>query len=350
MGKKWLMVWNAREVEDSDDYYIYQQWSGLLSFLGWINHFGLLAPLAAAGFWLTRHQWRRLWLLYAMTMGLAAGVAIFYVFGRYRFPLVPLLTLFAGAGLVESANLYRQRAWRPLLSGLAVFLFLGAVVNWSLYGIAGAGPGGYNNLANAYSKQGRIDEAIRTALKAIELQPGYGVAHYNLGNLYAQQGRFDLAQTHFEEVVRLYPNYAEAHNSLGQLMAERHGVEKGIAYFRKAIEHNPSLSRAYLNLGVALAKQGRLDEAIGPLQQAVQLMPNSAEASYYLGSVYAAQNRYVAAAESFYQSLRVQPDFVPAHQSLVRLLLLQGKKQEAMQHYQEAVRLMKRRQPGAGGG
>ena len=25
LGKKWLMVWNAREVEDSDDFYIYSQ-------------------------------------------------------------------------------------------------------------------------------------------------------------------------------------------------------------------------------------------------------------------------------------------------------------------------------------
>ena len=99
LGKKWLLVWNAHEIEDSDDFYIYQQWSWLLSFLGRISHFGILAPLAAVGLWLTRSQWRRLWLLYAMIFALASSVAIFYVFGRYRFPLVPLLALFAGAGV-----------------------------------------------------------------------------------------------------------------------------------------------------------------------------------------------------------------------------------------------------------
>jgi tetratricopeptide (TPR) repeat protein len=343
MAKKWLMVWNAREVEDSDDYYIYQEWSGLLSFLGWVNHFGLLAPLAAVGLWLTRHQWRQLWLLYAMTLGLAASVAIFYVFGRYRFPLVPLLALFAGAGLVECANLCKQRAWRPLLPGLAIFLSIGAIVNWPMYGIAGPGPGGYNNLANAYSKQGEIDEAIRTALKAIEVQPGYGVAHYNLGNLYAQQGRFDLAQTHFEEALRLYPDYAEAHSSLGQLTAERHGVEKGIAYFRKAIELNPSLGRAHLNLGIALANAGRIQEATSSLEKAVQLAPQSAEAHHSLGIIYAAQERYDAAAASFEDALRIQPDYAEAHESLAQLLAAQGKKEEAIQHYREALRLAKQK-------
>jgi protein O-GlcNAc transferase len=78
------------------------------------------------------------------------------------------------------------------------------------------------------------------------------------------------------------------------------------------------------------------------------LTPESADASYYLGSVYAAQNRYGDAAESFKRSLQIQPDFVPAHQSLAQLLLLQGKKDEAMQHYQEAMRLTQGRAPLAG--
>ena len=107
-GKKWLLVWNAREIEDSDDFYIYQQWSWLLSFLGWINHFGMLAPLAAVGVLLTVKQWRQLWFLYAMILALAASAAVFYVFGRYRFPLVPFLALFAGAGIASAVALYRK--------------------------------------------------------------------------------------------------------------------------------------------------------------------------------------------------------------------------------------------------
>jgi 4-amino-4-deoxy-L-arabinose transferase-like glycosyltransferase len=133
LGKKWLMVWNAREVEDSDDFYIYRQWSWLLALLGSINHFGILAPLAAAGAWLTRNQWRRLWLFYAMLTSLALSVALFYVFARYRFPLVPLLALFAGAALAELPTLYRNRAWRSSLGIFAVLLMSGLIVNWPIY-------------------------------------------------------------------------------------------------------------------------------------------------------------------------------------------------------------------------
>ena len=348
LGQKWLLAWNAREIEDSDDFYIYQRWSWLLTWLARINHFGILAPLAAAGVLLTWRRWRDLWLLYAMILSLAASVALFYIFGRYRFPLVPLLVLFAGAAVSEAARLYKKRAWSSLMAGLGALLVAATIVNLPLHGPSGAGAAGYNNLANAYSKQGKLVEAIQAAQRAIAIDPGYGVAHYNLGNFHAQQGKREIAQRHFEEALRLYPNYGDAHSNYGQVLAERGDIENGVAHFRKAIELNPSLSRAHLNLGVALAKQGRLNEAIAPLAQAARLTPESADASYYLGSVYAAQSRYGDAAESFKRSLQIEPDFVPAHQSLAQLLLLQGKKDEAMQHHQEAVRLKQGRGPATG--
>ena len=266
LAKKSLMVWNAREVEDSDDFYIYSRWSWLLTFVGWVNHFGVLAPVAAVGVWLTRGQWRRLWILYAIVVAFAGSVAVFYVFGRYRFPLVPLLALFAGAALAYLPTLVRNRDWRSSIGVFAVLLLSALIVNWPIYGIRGPGSGGYNNLSNAYYKQGKVSEAINTARQALAVAPDRGVAYYNLGNLYAGQGRFDLAKQYFERAMEIYPNYADARSNYGQLVAERGDLETGIRYFREAIHLNPSIPRAHLNLGVALAKLGRIDEAIGPLQ------------------------------------------------------------------------------------
>lgn len=341
LATKWLLVWNAREIEDSDDFYIYQDYSSMLAFLGWFNHFGLLAPLAALGVYLTRHRWRELWLLHLTMLALACSVAIFYVFGRYRFPLVPLLTLFAAAGLIEVGKYYKARGWAALGSATVVLVVTAGLVNWPWRGSSGPGADGYNNLSNAYYKEGRVDKAVELAQKAIALAPDYGIAHYNLGNLYAAQGKFDLARSHFEEALRLYPNYAEVHGNYGQLLAQGGDLEEGARYFARAVALNPGLSRAQLNLGLALARLGRYQEATRPLEEAVRLTPESPEASYYLGSVYAAQDRYADAANSFRTALRIRRDFVPAHESLARVLKLQGKIDEAERHYQEAIRLMK---------
>ncbi|HXG51262.1 MAG TPA: tetratricopeptide repeat protein [candidate division Zixibacteria bacterium] len=327
LGRKWLMVWNAREIEDSDDFYIYQQWSPLLRFLGWFSHFGLLAPLAVAGAWLTLRHWRRLAVLYAVALSLAASVALFFVFGRYRYPLVPVLALFAGAALVESAALWRQGLWRRFGAALAVFLVAAVPVNWPIRGVRGPGPGGYNNLANAYYKQGRVDEAIETARKAIAADPGYGTGHYNLGNFYAAQGRLNLAFEHVEKAVALYPNHAEGRRNLGWLLIERGDIEAGIRELRRAVELDPSLAEAHLNLGVALARQGHMDEAVQALQRAI-LLDDSAEAHHALGLVYGAREQYEAAAGEFRKALELDPGFVAARRDLEEVLAVLGRTEE----------------------
>jgi tetratricopeptide (TPR) repeat protein len=345
-AKKWTLVWNAREIEDSDDFYIYRQWSSLLDVLGRLNHFGVLAPLAAVGLLVSFGQWRRLWLLYVMILALAASVAVFYVFGRYRFPLVPLLVLFAGAGLMQIIRSYKQGHWRPLFGAIAVFCASAVFTNWPVFQFSGPGAAGYNNLSNAYYKQGKGEEAIQIALKAIELEPKYGLAHYNIGNLYAGQGKFALAQRHFEEALRIYPNYADVRSNLGQLLAERGDLQAGIEQFRRAIVLDPALFRAHLNLGVALAKQGQIEKADAPLREAARLMPQSAETRFYLGSVYAAQYRFDLAEQSFKNALQIDSTFAAAHESLARVLSAQGKREEAVVHYQEAIRLMSARTSG----
>jgi tetratricopeptide (TPR) repeat protein len=72
------------------------------------------------------------------------------------------------------------------------------------------------------------------------------------------------------------------------------------------------------------------------------LAPESAEARFGLGSLYAAQQRYDEAVKWFDATLRVEPDHVAAHQSLAELLSLQGNKPEAIRHYQEALRIMRK--------
>jgi Tfp pilus assembly protein PilF len=42
--------------------------------------------------------------------------------------------------------------------------------------------------------------------------------------------------------------------------------------------------------------------------------------------------------------LRIQPNFAEAHAGLARVLAAQKKPEEAMRHYQEALRLLKQQQ------
>ena len=95
MGRKFVLLWNATEMLDTESQESYAEWSWPVRLGGWFGHFGFLVPLALAGAILAWRDRTRLDVLYAMTACYAASVLMFYVFARYRLPLVPLLMLFA---------------------------------------------------------------------------------------------------------------------------------------------------------------------------------------------------------------------------------------------------------------
>ncbi|MCP4658237.1 MAG: hypothetical protein GY856_22725, partial [bacterium] len=95
LAKKFHLVTNAREIIDTESIEVSREHSRLLAVLGWLWHFGVLGPLAILGIRTTRRHGRRLAILYAIVLAVALSLVLFYVVARYRFPLVPVLVLFA---------------------------------------------------------------------------------------------------------------------------------------------------------------------------------------------------------------------------------------------------------------
>src|SRR6185369_6448999 len=89
VGRKFLLLVNATEMLDTESQESYAEWSWPLRLGGWFGHFGVLVPLAVLGMFLAWPDRRRLAILYVMTGTYMASVLMFYVFARYRLPLVP---------------------------------------------------------------------------------------------------------------------------------------------------------------------------------------------------------------------------------------------------------------------
>src|SRR5258708_33555699 len=118
MGRKTALLWNASEMLDTESQEAHAEWSWPLRLGGVIGHFGVLVPLAVLGLVVTWPMRSRLWILHAMTVAYAASVVLFYVFARYRYPLVPLLIVFAAAGVVEMRDFFVARGFSHAFSGL----------------------------------------------------------------------------------------------------------------------------------------------------------------------------------------------------------------------------------------
>ncbi len=219
MGKKFALTWNAAEMVDSEDQYTYAEHSQPLRLAGYAGHFGLLVPMALLGVCVTWQERRKLWPLYLMMVLLAASVVVFFVFARYRFPLVPLLILFAAAGLTRFAGFVATRStWRIetcLLMTVAATVFC----NLPLVSLDKMRATTYTNIGNALAVDGRFDEAVEHYERALRLAPEYALAHNSLGRVLVEQGKMKQAEAHYRKALLLHPDYPNARRNLQRLEA-----------------------------------------------------------------------------------------------------------------------------------
>lgn len=276
VARKWLLVWNVSEVGDSEDQYTYGESSSLLGALNYVLHFGTLCPLAALGICLTWKYRERLWLLYLIVLGYAMSVALFYVFSRYRFPLVPILTLFAAAGLVGWQDAVREARWQAVWTGLASAVAAALVCNRPMVSEAFIRATTHYNIADSLVvRQSDSEEAMLHYTEAIRLLPEFALARVELGLLLSRQGRTNDAIAEYLQALQSRPDYPEAHNNLGVALASEKRIEEAMAHFEAALRLNPDYVEAHHNLAVLLAQQGRIDDAIAQVQSALKLEPNS---------------------------------------------------------------------------
>src|SRR5690242_7221233 len=75
-------------------------------------------------------------------------------------------------------------------------------------------------LADAYRKQGNLEEALQICRKGLERHPNNTSGRVVLGRDYREQGKADAAVSEFKKVLDLDPENLMAHSFLGSLYIE----------------------------------------------------------------------------------------------------------------------------------
>jgi tetratricopeptide (TPR) repeat protein len=383
-GRKIALLWNATEMLDTESQEAHAEWSLPLRLGGFVGHFGILVPLALFGAIVTWPMRSRLWILYAMTLAYAASVVAFYVFARYRYPLVPLLILFAAAGLVH-ARAYVGRVVSEPAGGsgktrparghfawtLAAVAAVAVFCNWPMLsttlmravtetnlGVTLQAEGrldeatdhyhravalapdyapAYNNLGTAQRAKGQVADAIATYQQALRLRPEYPDAQYNLANALVDAGKPGEAAEHFRVALRTLQGSADVHNNLGIALMDEGKRGEAIAEFREALRVEPDSVKAHRNLGDALGAAHQYEEAIRHYRRAVQIDPGDASTHYDFGSLLLEVDRIEEAIVEFRAALKADPRSVQAYNNLGIALGSQGRMDEAIEQFRQAL-------------
>ena len=240
--RKARLFWNAHEIPDAEGYDVYRREAGPLA-LFWIG-FGLVAPLGLAGLALA---WWNPWrtpdpaarrgarLLALLTLALCLSVVLFFVFGRYRLPVVVLLIPPAGHALTALFEAARRKEIRRLLLTAA---------------IAGVAALAVNLPAWPAAERGRLDSAIWFNLSSSALR-GAEISYESFRQGATRNGGRidDAARADLEEAIALVSRAAD---DLG------HALEADPGFFVARVQRAAALHRR----GAYLASIGALEPAL----------------------------------------------------------------------------------------
>ncbi len=212
----------------------------------------------------------------------------------------------------------------------------------------------YHGLGRALAGRRKTAEAIAHLLKACELFPRFGPAHYALAFAYRDAGDIEKSR----QQLSLYqkdrytwppldnPLMAAVHNlnksahehvRRGVALEEEGRIAEAIAAHERALEMDPGIVQAHANLITLYARSDKGDKAEQHYQAALALNPNLAEIHYNLGAYHAAKGRNAEAAELFRRALAADPNHAEAHNNLALILMTEGELERAEEHLRAAI-------------
>jgi tetratricopeptide (TPR) repeat protein len=355
--KKILLFWQSFEIPNNEDFYFFSRYSFLFR-SPLLLMFGAVAPLAIAGLVLAAGQSREFGVVAACAGLYALSISLFFVCGRFRAPIIPLLTVPAAYFLVEGLALLRRGDWRLAVPSLVVLLAAGLFVNGDVFGLARRHTfaESYLRLGIVHASAGRPLEAEASYRAAIQADPGFQEGHNNLGVLYMQQSRSGDALDQFETAYRIDPRYPRTLNNLAawyehenQLGKARKFIDEALAirgddvevrynagviygrqgdfagsaaHFKRLLDLEPAHQAARLGLGKSLMMERKHLDAASAFAQVIERDPRHAEALYFLGLARAQLNDLAGARRAFEACLEVRPDYEPAVRQLESLKAL----------------------------
>lgn len=151
----------------------------------------------------------------------------------------------------------------------------------------------------------RNKEALEAAQQAVALGPDDAYAHYVLAGVYIELDRYKEAEQAIRESISLDPEDADYHTRLSSVQLQQRQWEASLSSSERALELEPTNSAALNFRSMALNNLNRTDEA-------------------------------TAATEG---ALAANPDDPMAHASRGWHELRHGKRDMAMTHFKEALRL-----------
>lgn len=161
----------------------------------------------------------------------------------------------------------------------------------------------FARLADAYRREGLLDEAIQICRDGLAAHPGYAGGREVLASALLERGALDEAEQEFRRLLEQVPEHLLALRFLGHISARQGRVEEARRYYERALHLNPGDSETQGRLAALPVTTGAgASEASAPALGS----DRDPLASPTLAALYASQG-HADVAEVIYSQLGGRP-------------------------------------------
>lgn len=184
--------------------------------------------------------------------------------------------------------------------------------------------GAYHFRGMVLSASGDEEAAVTAFRRALELDPGHGVAGRALVRSYRVLERNDEAEALLAELLAADPSDAELRTELAVLLAQQGRVEEAQRLITEGLERDPEAARLYAVAGQVALQAGDRPAALAAFDRAVQLEPGNFPAHMNRAVLLSQAGRPAEVIDALEAALRARPGAPQAMLFLAQALLESG--------------------------
>jgi tetratricopeptide (TPR) repeat protein len=349
-AKKFAFLTAGFEIPNNRHVYFFAQRSAILRPLLWDKFvsfpFGILLPLALVAVF-ARQVRRNQYLLTFFLTSYSISILLFFVNGRYRLPIIPILIIWAAAGAWQMVSLWRAGEFQRFYRLLAVFLVALLLCNALTYlpGLQVRPETEYEShlyLGSAYFQEGQYEKARRELLTAAKLYPKSPRVYNALGNTFYALGNDSLAGVYYRLGVEADPDYEIVVKNLVNHYKRNRKLMEFNDLLLERIDHDPNAAWARKEYAWLHTQIDAKDEAIDLYQIAWETDTTDFECLFHRAQLLLELDMRADAEREYNELLERFPNSVEAHANLGQVYARQGRLDEALLEFE----WVREREPG----
>lgn len=237
----------------------------------------------------------------------------------------------------------------------------------------------HHNIAIAYSKAGRWENALKEYQTVLKNNPYYAMTHYFMGNVYNDRwdmkevydprwDSVDLRQKYFfpsihkllkgteekeqkprtdadralakyADLKKLAPNYVQVHFQQGSLYTKLKEWDKAIEDFENYLALDPVYAPTYFKMGWCYVQKKEWAKAEEVYRKAVEWNPKFGQSYINLGNVYFMQRKFREAENWYKKAVELNDSDISAHRSLAAFYMNTNRHDLALKEWEKILEL-----------